>query len=93
MDKSIVGKVETVTYDAKMISDGSWGVTMTVIHKRTMNGSDWETKSAQMSSFSPTYTGAVATVTQSMSIYMLSVNFDLFKESDDKTNSSKDKES
>lgn len=88
-DIGLLGRVETVTQEIKLTDQNSWKATMIVTHKNSWDGESWESKSAQMTSYADSPERALATVIRSMTTYLSTVDFDLFKDKNDKIDSSK----
>jgi hypothetical protein len=85
LDIGLLGRIETVTQELKLGPDNSWKATMLIVHKNSWDGETWESKSAQMSSYSDSPERALALVIRSMTTYLSTVDYDLFKDkSDDK---------
>jgi hypothetical protein len=79
----ILGKIINVETSGIWEEDDlDWRVQLTVTHKRTMNGKDWEEKSTSVKVFDRDFDHGVAVANNSIFQFLKSVDWDLFAESD-----------
>lgn len=72
-------------------ADGFWSAKVVVKHRRSVDGENWEEKSAVMEALDTDPDAALGSANSSIVRYLQTVNFDLFSEgeTDDEDNSTK----